>query len=99
MYIYIYTRKLPRVIAIKIEESNEFNVETLSLHLTAKVEFHELFFGWVEAKTGHNHVMLVIIGLVIGGGVVVVTVVGVVVGGGGGGDVLLALALAETHGG
>jgi len=43
--------------------------------------------------------MLVIIGLVIGGGVVVVTVVGVVVGGGGGGDVLLALALAETHGG
>lgn len=96
MYIYIYTRKLPRVIAIKIEESNEFNVETLSLHLTAKVEFDELFFSWMEAKTRHNHVMLVIVGLVI---VVVVVTVGVVVGGGSGGDVLLALALAETHGG
>jgi len=92
--IYIYTRKLPRVIAIKIEESNKLNVETLSLHLTAKVEFHELFFSWVEAKTGHNHVMLVIIRLVI-----VVVIIVVVVGGGGGGDVLLALAMGETHGG
>lgn len=86
----IYTGKLPRVIAIKIEESNKLNVETLSLHLTAKVEFHELFFSWVEAKAGHDHVVLVII--------IIVDVDGLV-GGGGGGGILLALAMAEAHGG
>lgn len=82
----IYTGKLPRVIAIKIEESNKLNVETLSLHLTAKVELHELFFSWVEAKAGHDHVVLVII--VDDDGLVVV-----------GGGILLALAMAEAHGG
>lgn len=34
------TRKLPRVISIKIKESYEFHIERLAFNLTAKVEFY-----------------------------------------------------------
>lgn len=80
----IYTRKFPRVIAIKIKESDKLNVEALSLHLTAKVELNELFFSWMEAKTRHDHVVVVIVVWLVGGG-----------GGGGvGGSIVLAMAMA-----
>jgi hypothetical protein len=71
----ILTRKLPRVIAIKIEKSNEFNVKPFALYLTAKVELNKFFLSWMETKAGHNHIMLMII---INGLVVVVDVVFVV---------------------
>jgi len=73
------TRKLPRVIAIKIEKSDEFNVEALALYLTAKVELDQFFLGGVEAKAGHDHIMLMIIinysGLVVAGAIVVAHIV------------------------
>lgn len=57
----IYTWKFPRVIAIKVEKSNEFDIEALALHLTAKVKLYQFFFSWVEAKARHHHVMLMLI--------------------------------------
>lgn len=61
----MYTWKFPRVVAIKIEKSNEFDIEALALHLTAKVKLYEFFFSWVEAKARHHHIMLMIISISI----------------------------------
>ena len=52
------TRKFPRIIAIEIEESDEFNIKALALNLTAKVKLYEFFLCRVEAKPGHDGVVM-----------------------------------------
>lgn len=74
-YLFIITREFPRVIAIKIKKSNEFNIETLALNLTAKVELNQFFFGGMETEARHHHVMFMVIIIVILVGVVSVAVI------------------------
>ena len=55
------TRKLPRVVAIEIEEGYELDVEAFALNLAPEVELDKLLLSRVEAKAGHDKVVLVII--------------------------------------
>lgn len=58
--------KFPRVVSIEVKESDEFNVETLALHLTAEVEFDKLLLRGVEAKARHHDVVFMLVLLAIG---------------------------------
>lgn len=72
-----HTGKFPRVVTIKVEESDELNIETLAIDLTAKVELDQLLLSGVKPEARHEDIIIVVVGpvasttaVVIGDGVV-----------------------------